>query len=612
MSGVAIRIAAPAIGLSPALADHCALGTVARSAAMSTNAASSSAAAAAIAATSTEAVAASSSSSEPSHTAAAGGQADLSLLRSDLQWMHTHAALLSAAAAAASASPSSGFAALADAFFEIDEFVAARAASANAAGAQQPHTSRSRIQQLQTQTQAKTASTDGAEAQRLELSALLDAWHLHPSSSSVIPAAAPGVLHPSAFASLSRSVRSQLAAHFLERLAVAGSDSALHAELTNIVAQILPPQPQPTPQLDASQSGLSAAQSQLCSSLSRQLHAHILPSISAFEWSRKRDLPPILSKPILRPSAAVLLLQAFLRGVNTDAQANLNPASARVVLLDLLVEVTESCKEIYTSLGATTVSRFHSRQLFVDVASVFVVLRSAERAWQKMTEREDAAAAVSSQDHLSTAQSFCRVHTALLELACALVITHPTLMPLSDFPPLLARWEQSWTQQRASGPSVSASVNAGETVAAVDALLSKQLGMLWGCEAAAFAAAAASSSAAASPPPSFLSSFFSMPRLQLSGSDDAAAASAAGIAPDTHWLSQKLELGSGCVPVEMLSAPIVVASIPPARLIRLVQMRHQLREADFPELDANEEAMAAELRSHCARLAASAVAVQPR
>jgi hypothetical protein len=39
--------------------------------------------------------------------------------------------------------------------------------------------------------------------------------------------------------------------------------------------------------------------------------AHVLPSLSSsVEWSRKRDLPPILAKPIVRASPSVFVLQS--------------------------------------------------------------------------------------------------------------------------------------------------------------------------------------------------------------------------------------------------------------------------------------------------------------
>jgi len=150
-------------------------------------------------------------------------------------------------------------------------------------------------------------------------------------------------------------------------------------------------------------------------------------------------------------------------------------------------------------------------------------------------------------------------------------------------------------------------------------LLAQQLGELWLCEpfalphcpvplppasAAADSAGAQAASASSSspvPPPSFLDSFFALPRLRLTADVDAASAS---ISSPFHWIGQDLPLSS-CTPLPLLDESLVLRQLSPARLLRLVSMRHELRVDDFPELTEEQEQRAAAVRASVLRLQAA-------
>ena len=406
--------------------------------------------------------------------------------------------------------------------------------------------------------------------------------------------------------------------------------------------------------------------------------AHVLPGLcSGVEWARKRDLPPILAKPVVRASPALFVMQAHLAGMMRDALLSSSASSPssppsssvarRHVCAQALLLVALSATECYLSLER--VSRFHSRQHFVDLASMLVILRSfvraledhtsesssnhngsnssndKEEAEQKQPQTEQAVLAASLSEvadqsggsSAPTALVLQQVQLVLLELACAVVVTHPTLLPLSDLPQLLQSWEAQWAQNpgyAASAPAASLPENSPTPPPPrVDfSLLSQHLGLLWDAEPFALppAATAASAAAAASPLPpplptplpSFLSSFFSMPRPHFGAASSAASASSAagsavavavaaaptdaeitalGVTPGSFWLTQHLQLGS-CSALTLLLAPLVLAHVPPSRLLRLVRLRHHLRVDDYPELQPHEDALAAQIRSTCDRL----------
>jgi hypothetical protein len=76
---------------------------------------------------------------------------------------------------------------------------------------------------------------------------------------------------------------------------------------------------------------------------------------------------------------------------------------------------------------------------------------------------------------------------------------------------------------------------------------------------------------------------------------------ALGVTPGSYWLTQHLQLPS-CSPLAFLLDPLVLTHVLPARLLRLVRLRHHLRVEDYPELEPAEDALAAQTRSACDRL----------
>jgi len=356
-----------------------------------------------------------------------------------------------------------------------------------------------------------------------------------------------------------------------------------------------------TPALALSPSELDAleaeAQATAPATTGADVHAQLqslLCSIAGFEWRRQRDLPPILCKPILRPSPPVFLLQSqlnhMLQQPTRQAQA---PASQQQHVLSCvrsLMQLLQGAKETYLSL---VVSRFHSRQHFVDLVALVRVGRAHRLAWgQRVTAAAAAGEATAEAQDQPVVQLLQQVDLVLLELTMAVVLTHPTLLPLTSLAPLLRGWEARW-KESAAGIADTASVSSPLSHHAEwTPLLQRHVPSLWDMEPAD------APTADPAPATSGLANFFRLPAPQKISDDAAAPATRDG----NHWPTQDFPLPS-CDPLSLLSSssPAVIV-LPRARLLRLVFLCHHFRENDFPALEEQEELQAKECRELLLRI----------
>jgi len=338
----------------------------------------------------------------------------------------------------------------------------------------------------------------------------------------------------------------------------------------------------------------------------------LLCSITGFEWRRQRDLPAILCKPILRPSPPLFLLQAQLRSLlaatvtatasstvsqqQQSQQLPLQPHAADLSRLRSFVTLLSGASEAYLSLGA--VSRFHSRQHFVDLAVLVRVGRAHLQAWRARADSSrcdgkngDNDAAQEASASALMERELHRADLVLIEVAVAAAITHPTLMPLTQLEPLLRAWEAHWSAAAAAGEAkeaaAAAAVPAFTQAAAPEfsKLLELSLPALWNVEPASLPPSAGAAGDG-------LSLFFRLPAPLLSSSSAAAASAFAGAADNSsnHWPTQDLPLANSCPdPLSLLSNRSLLQCVPPSRLLRLVSLKHQLRVDDFPPLASEEE-----------------------
>jgi hypothetical protein len=380
-------------------------------------------------------------------------------------------------------------------------------------------------------------------------------------------------------------------------------------------------------ELDVLEAEVQAASSARFSSASscavQSLLSPLLCSITGFEWRRQRDLPAILCKPILRPSPPLFLLQAQLRSLLTatvtpasaamsqqqqSQQLQSHPPSHTAALSNVrsFVALLSGASEAYLSLGA--VSRFHSRQHFVDLAALVRVGRVHLQAWRARADssrsdgQKGGKEAAQEASALIMERELHRADLVLIEVAVAASITHPTLMPLAQLEPLLRAWEAHWSAAAAAGDAKEAAA-VTQTAAASDfsKLLERSLPAVWNVEPASLPPAAAVAGDG-------LSLFFRLPAPLLSSSSAAAASAVAGTADNgnnsNHWPTQDLPLADSCPDLlSLLSNRSLLQCVPPSRLLRLVSLKHHLRVDDFPPLASEEEDMEAQrVRDNIERL----------
>lgn len=368
----------------------------------------------------------------------------------------------------------------------------------------------------------------------------------------------------------------------------------------------------------------------------------LLPNVaSACGWSKKRDLPAMLIKPIVRPSAVIFHAQTMVAGLYADMRAGrsseekapdgpMADASSlqqqqqqhqRAAFLAVVFHTALGLKE---SLLSVTPSRFHSRQMFVDVASLLTLMRSFAR----FLEQE------ASSPSPSEAFLLDQLNLVLVELAVATVVLHPSLVSLRQVETILRRWQHDWEATSASAAhheSVGEPHANGPTPRVDFTLLSRHLHALWDC--APFdpdhaGAAAASESTTRTDDghrsPS-ASAFFTLPLL-AAGTRSAAHAMSNAAFPSC--ITQDLPIDLECDAVVLLagdaseSAPASGASsdsvgarrpsagnlftrpIAPSSLLRIIGMRHEMREDDWPELGEEDETRAKAMRSKLKQLTA--------
>jgi hypothetical protein len=370
--------------------------------------------------------------------------------------------------------------------------------------------------------------------------------------------------------------------------------------------------------LEAEVQAAAAATSSPASSHALQsLLSPLLCSITGFEWRRQRDLPAILCKPILRPSPPLFLLQAQLRNLLTatatvtasaamsqpqqqsqQLQPQLHADGDVLSRVRSFVALLSGASEAYLSLG--DVSRFHSRQHFVDLAALVRVGRAHLQAWRARAdsnsrsdgkENNNEAVPSSASSSVLMDRELHRADLALIEVAVAAAITHPTLMQLAQLQPLLRAWEAHWSAAAAAGEAKEDAAVAAvtQTTAASDfsKLLERSLPALWNIEPASLSPSAAASG-------DDLSLFFRLPAPLLSSSSAAAASAVAGAADNgnnrNHWPTQDLPLADSCPdPLSLLSNRSLLHCVPASRLLRLVSLKHHLRVDDFPPLASEAE-----------------------
>lgn len=353
---------------------------------------------------------------------------------------------------------------------------------------------------------------------------------------------------------------------------------------------------------------LRCVDAQALDGLFHTLHASILPNIAAFEWSKKRDLPPILSKRIVKPSPTIFHIKAFFTGLIADCDA-LPAAIKRHILLHVVFHASLGVKE---SLLSLVPSRFHSRQHFVDVASALVLFRSLAQYVESLFADADANAGADANAVLTVGASSPRflldqLNLVLAELALVVVVTHPTAMSLAHLARVLQRWETTWTDDD-NKDDAAAKSNATHRIDCGS--IAAQLDPLWNCDPfVTHVPSEPSPSGGEHTPTNPLRAFFSMPPLKPS-----AAADATLNASFPHCIPQDLPLE--CDAESLLAGArqrhasdatdatgaFFTTHFSPSTLLRAAWMRHQLREDDFPVNTDEEETQASAVRAQINRL----------
>ncbi len=117
----------------------------------------------------------------------------------------------------------------------------------------------------------------------------------------------------------------------------------------------------------AEQFALAALSHCLC----RTLHECILPSLAAFDWSKKRDLPKPSWPKLSVGLPAIYGLHLYLQGAVRDLIAALPPALAALTTARLLKAAAKAC---YATFSQLKPSRFHTRVWTLNCALAIVVI----------------------------------------------------------------------------------------------------------------------------------------------------------------------------------------------------------------------------------------------
>jgi hypothetical protein len=286
--------------------------------------------------------------------------------------------------------------------------------------------------------------------------------------------------------------------------------------------------------------------------------------------TKKRDLPEILIKPIVKCSPVILHLNLWMKGVWKDLNGGVSIVVALNVFLHTLLHVSVAAKE---ALLSVTPSRFHSRQHWVDLVTLMVLVRS----WKRGVERLFSSSSSPFIDSLlgPSAPSILLQHIDLicLELGAAILITHRKAMTIEQLKELVKNWDQAWNKPSASPASSSNNLIDFSSI-------SQALDSLWNCAPFSMAREATGSAL------SFLSTFSTLPL--LSGS--------------TSPTSITQDFPLTCDASLVLRSPVFSIHISPTNLLRLVHLRHEMQVDDYPELLPEDEMQAGGLRSELERI----------
>ena len=311
----------------------------------------------------------------------------------------------------------------------------------------------------------------------------------------------------------------------------------------------------------------------------------IAPNLTDGEWTRVRDLPPILMRPIQRPSASILHVKHFHIGLRADLFTLLPQVLARHVMTHATLHAALVCKETYLTLRP---SRFHSRQFFVDLAALVVIFRSMAQGLEAHLKATSSGTSPSTHS-LTSSTLIDHLNLICAELVIGVIINAPNLLTLEQLTQVVESWTKRLQQQaqQQQAQQSSASTPAPGSIAADLAPLSQHIARLWNCEPTVMKPP---SGAAASPSSStshlgLLANLFHLPALGRRHPAD----------PIVTNIGQDVDLECSN-PMDLLLLPFVTHHLAPSQLMRLLELRHELRLADYPVLTEDQETQVETLR----------------
>jgi len=403
------------------------------------------------------------------------------------------------------------------------------------------------------------------------------------------------------------------------------------------------------------------------SPLLRHLTLHLLPSLSgSVHWMEKRDLPPMLIRPIRAPSPVLLHAWAWMRGVARDMAGSVNDVATDAdeasnicqrncsAINHFALHLFESLKECYLTLGTPVLddddeelfdsatssntsdavsslprfappplssfaypSRFHSRQHWVDLATLLLCARSCVQGMEGWCAESDVKQDGQGSVSWASMSAINQLHLVCIELAAAVLITHPKLLSLHQIDEMLQAWETQWMKESTGTTNPTASsLPPSSSTSSSPASESPSIPSLTAQTMAPFAAAVAPLWQCApcrferqqllgfSDSDSLHSFIFGMPTLfavPKQADDDNSGQSQTetmqtNVTEDLTFPVSAADALSLFLPSSSSSFSPLHQHFPRRSLLRVVYHRRELREDDYPPLSEEEENVAKAIR----------------